>query len=124
LVATNRLLARTSRAHATFVATAIALSIAEAVTLSAVWRHHAGSGTAKAAATFWILTALGYFLTPILQRLEATPSGAARTVAGLDGVDVVATREPAPEDVVVTTDRAHLVVTGPAGRVALDRGEA
>ena len=81
LVATGRLLARSPRASAAFVGTTVSLTIAEAITFSAVWRNNPGSGTAKAAATFWILTALGYFLIPILQRLEVAPPGAARTVA-------------------------------------------
>jgi len=95
LVATTDVLMLRDRRFVPLVAaTAGALGLTTALVLVAIWVEH-GSGLARAIGAFAILTALGYFLTPVLQRFSAEPKGAspAVTVLGaLNGVELVASR--------------------------------
>ena len=121
---TNRLLVRDPRALALFAATSAALAVAMSITLGAIWSEDPGDSWAKALAVFWILTALGYFLTPIAQRfLRAAPEPAARVIARLDGVELTATSEAGEGDIVVSAANGRLTVRLPQGEVELAEGE-
>jgi hypothetical protein len=123
VVATNRLLVQSSRLLVVFAATCTALAVAEGVTLALVWTEAEGAQYAKLATAFWILTALGYFLTPLLQRAQAAKPTPARTIATVDAAELVATRDPQAGDVVVAYDRGRLVVRTAEADTRLERGE-
>jgi hypothetical protein len=81
-------------------------ALAVSLTLVPLWRDDdPGSGLAKAIGVAWILAALAYFLAPVLQRWTAVGELGAgeRVLASLDGVELVATRNPA--DAIVVADR-------------------
>lgn len=103
VVATQRLLIRTSGPTWVFGATAACAAIATLTT----WAAISGDGdTWEIPAIFWVLTVLGYLLLPVLQRFgapevagSAAPSipehhddPAERVLDALDGVELVVTR--------------------------------
>ena len=94
IAVTARLLSR-SRAlvRLAWVAGALA-TVAAAVSYVAISRDDSGDGLGRLIAVLWILAGLAYLLVPVLQRFTAagTPPGGERTIAELDGVEVVATR--------------------------------
>jgi hypothetical protein len=98
LVTTQRLLLRVSRLTVVFYGTAVVAVLAAVVTGSAIWAEGDGGedapGLWEATAIFWILAALGFLLLPVLQRFASAgvESSEARTLATLDGVELVATR--------------------------------
>ena len=94
VLATNVLMLRDRRFVPLVAVTAGALALTTALVLVAIWGEH-GSAIARAIGAFAILTALGYFLTPVLQRFAAEPKAARPdvTVLGvLNGVELVASR--------------------------------
>ncbi len=107
LVATTALLltarpALRRLAYAAGVLTAIAVSL----TLVPVWRDEGpGSTLAKAMGVSWILAALAYLLAPVLQRWTAVGEldRDEHVLGALDGVELVATRDPG--DAVVVPGR-------------------
>jgi hypothetical protein len=108
LVLVATLLAATARSLASAMpsvglarACAALATAAALTTLFAVWRHHPGSALAKLIAALWILTALAFFLVPIVRRWTAAAeaAGDSRVLASLGDVELVATRTP--EDGVV-----------------------
>lgn len=66
---------------------------ATAASIVAIWNEDPGSTAGKAIAVLWILSALAYFLVPVLQRFTSAgvPETAERVIAELDGVALVAT---------------------------------
>jgi hypothetical protein len=98
LISTQRLLLRIERLAVVFYATAVAAGVATGLTIFAIWSEFGGEGTGdgilQAIAVFWILTALGYLLLPVLQRFTSAdaPETAERVLAELNGVKLVATR--------------------------------
>ena len=125
VLATNRLLVREARLLRLFAATAAVLAVASLVTVGVIWSGDSPPDAAvKAAAAFWILTALGYFLTPIAARFTgAQPERPARVIAAVDGVELVAGKSFLAGETVVSTARGRLVVETPAGREELAEGE-
>jgi hypothetical protein len=84
-------------------------ALAVSLTLVPIWRDDDPGGTlAKAIGVSWILAALAYFLGPILQRWSAVGGAEAgdRVLASLDGVELVATRQPGTDLVVTERPRA------------------
>ena len=96
VLTTNVLMLRDRRFVPLVAATAGALGLTAALVIVAIWGEHGSSALARAIGAFAILTALGYFLTPVLQRFAAQPTEAASqgvTVLGaLDGIELVASR--------------------------------
>jgi len=96
LLATQRLLLRVARLAPVFYGTAAAATVAAVLTIAVIWAEQDGSqdGFAQAIAVFWILTALGYLLLPVLQRFTSAgvPETADRVLAELNGVKLVATK--------------------------------
>lgn len=98
LISTQRLLLRVERLAVVFYATAVAAGIASGLTIFAIWAEFGGGGSSdgilQAIAVFWVLTALGYLLLPVLQRFTSAgaPTTAERVLAELDGVKLLATR--------------------------------
>jgi hypothetical protein len=117
---TDVLMLRDRRFAPLVVGTAAVLGLTTALTLGAIWTD-GGSGTAIG--VLLILTALGYFLLPVLQRLAGVPPVAApgapatgeTLVARVEGLDLVAvpagSRAGAP------------FVRGEDGRLTLVRGD-
>jgi hypothetical protein len=94
VAATARLLARDERVVGlAWLAGALAAAAATA-SITAIWRESSSGTVGKAIAILWILTALAYFLVPVLQRFTSAgePETAERILAELDGVRLVATR--------------------------------
>ena len=120
LATTNRLRVRDQRFVPLWGGTLAALALATALTTAAIWAEDAGSGLGKAIAAFWILSVLGWFLVPVLQRLAGTTAVAAsypaaeRVIATLDGVDVLVTTIPVEGDALIdasaTTRGEYLVL--------------
>jgi hypothetical protein len=85
---------------------AAALAVALGSTLALIWVHDAGNGVAKVAAACWILAVLGWGLVPVLQHSSAagaaSEADAERVVATLADVDLVVTRHPRQDDLVVS----------------------
>ena len=85
-------------------------ALAVSFTLVPIWRDDdPDSALAKAIGVTWILAALAYFLGPVLQRWSAVGEEAEsgdRLLASLDGVDLVATRQPGTDLVVAERPRA------------------
>lgn len=94
LVSTQRLLLRVEALKGLVGATAVAAGLATFFTAVAIGGDGGGDGLWQAGAIFWIVTALGYLLLPVLQRFTAAGAAAAvgRVLAELDGVQLVATR--------------------------------
>ena len=107
LATTNRLRVRDRRFVPLWGGATAALAVATALTTAAIWAEDAGSGLGKAIAAFWILSVLGWFLVPVLQRLAQTDApaismaAAERVIATLDGVDALATANAAEGDVAI-----------------------
>ncbi len=127
VLATNRLLLQNERAWPVVVFTWLSLFVATTITIANIWSNDVGEGAGKAMATFWILTVLGYFLTPVLQRfVSAGPeTGAAgpRTVAVVAGAELVATRAPDAGAVAVRASRDRLTVRADGRDEELGEGE-
>jgi hypothetical protein len=107
LVATTGLLLTTRPAlQRLAIAAGILAATAVSLTLVPIWRDEdPGSTLGKAIGVAWILAALAYLLAPVLQRWSAvgdTTTGE-RALGTLDGVELVATREPG--DALVVTER-------------------
>jgi hypothetical protein len=98
IVGTQCLLLRNPDLRVLVGGTALMTAIATGLTFAAIETDE----TWQPAAIFWILTALGYLLLPMLQRFTAagTPKAAVRVLGALNGVERVATRGPV-EGVVV-----------------------
>ena len=99
LVATQRLIVRDLRLLPFFYATTAVAAIATGLTVSAIHAEDdggdsTGDGPLQAILIFWILTALGYLLLPVVQRFTSSsePSTEARVLGELDGIEVLATR--------------------------------
>ena len=109
LVATTGLLLTRRPALQRLAAAAGGLTtLAVSLTLVPLWRDDdPGSALAKAIGATWILAALAYLLGPVLQRWSAVGDveTGERVLATLDGVDVVATREPGDSPVVIERPR-------------------
>lgn len=111
LVTTQRLLLRVEGLTILFFATAVVAGLAVLATGAAIWGERDGGGDApgtwEASAIFWILTALGFMLVPVLQRFTATGASPAdiRVLATLGDVELVASRGPL-EGVAVETPSA------------------
>ena len=94
VLTTNVLMLRDRRFVQLVAATAGALGLTTVLVLVAIWGEH-GSALARAIGALAILTALGYFLTPVLQRFAAEPNAARPdvTVLGvMNEVELVASR--------------------------------
>ena len=117
---TSRLRVHDERFVPLWLGTLATLTVAAFLTAVAIWAEDAGSGLGKAIAAFWILSVLGWFLVPVLQRLAGTAAAhtsqpmAERMIATLDSVDVIITATPAAGDVLVDASAAapgeHLVL--------------
>jgi hypothetical protein len=109
LVATTGLLLTRRPALQRLAAAAGGLTtLAVSLTLVPLWRDDdPGSALAKAIGATWILAALAYLLGPVLQRWSAVGDveTGERVLATLDGVDLVATREPGDSPVVIERPR-------------------
>jgi ABC-type tungstate transport system substrate-binding protein len=94
VAATARLLARDEPVVGlAWLAGALAVAAATAF-VTAIWRESTSDTFEKALTILWILTALAYFLVPVLQRFRSAvePEAAERILGELDGVRLVATR--------------------------------
>lgn len=93
VVTTARLLARAPRLVRLAGAAGALATLAAAVSIWALWSEDPGDAVGRAVAALWILTALAYFLVPVLQRFSTAGEHAAPRVLGeLDGVELVASR--------------------------------
>jgi hypothetical protein len=111
LLATRPALRRLALAAGGLAAAAVSL------TLVPLWRDEGpGSALAKAIGVTWVLAALAYLLAPVLQRWTAVGEldRDERVLGALDGVELVATRDPA--DAVLVTGRPR-----PGERLVLRR---
>lgn len=92
LVSTQLLLLRVEALKGLVGATAVTAGLATLFTAVAIGGDGGGDGLWQAAAIFWIFTALGYLLLPVLQRFRAagTSQAVGRVLAELDGVQLVA----------------------------------
>jgi hypothetical protein len=95
LIATTGLLLARRLVRLAAVAGALA-GLAVAVSVSGIWTEPDSETFIKALAVLWILAGLAYFLVPILQRFSSVGAdeAAVRTLAELDGVELVASRNP------------------------------
>ncbi len=94
VAATAQLLARGERIVAlAWLAGGLAM-VASSASIAAIWSENPGDTIGKLIAALWILTALAYFLVPVLQRFTSAgaPQSAERVLAELNGVKLVATR--------------------------------
>ena len=110
-----------NRKGAEFALTAgILATVSVSLTLVPIWRdEEPGSTLGKAIGVAWILAALAYLLAPVLQRWSAvgdTTTGE-RVLGTLDGVDLVATREPG--EALIVTERPR-----PGERLVLRRSRS
>ena len=94
LVATTALLLARSRALVRLAAAAGGLAaLAAALSIAGVWSGDSNDGLVKTLAALWILSALCYFLVPVLQRFAVAEAASDdRVLASLDDVELVATR--------------------------------
>lgn len=95
LIATTGLLLTRRPALARLAAVAGGLAaVASGLSVIGVWAESSGGAFVKTLAVLWILAALCFFLVPVLQRFTAAGAdeSAPRVVAGLEGVEVVASR--------------------------------
>lgn len=93
LVSTQLLLLRVEALKGLVGATAVATGLATLFSAVAIGGDGGGDSLWQLAAIFWILTALGYLLLPVLQRLRTagTPQAVGRVLAELDGIQLIAT---------------------------------
>jgi hypothetical protein len=94
VAATAQLLARSERVvRLAWLAGGLATAAA-IVSIAAIWSESPGDTIGKLIAALWILTALAYFLVPVLQRFTSAgvSKTADRVLAELNGVQLVATR--------------------------------
>ncbi len=93
LVSTQRLLLRIESLLPLAAGTAVVAALATLLTCIGIGADDA-DGLWQLTAVLWILTALGYLLLPVLQRFTAAGGVplAARVLAELDGVELVAVR--------------------------------
>jgi len=93
IAVTAQLLARSARIiRLAWIAAGLAVA-ASGVSIGAIWKESPGDTIGRALAVLWILTALAYFLVPVLQRFTAAggPERAERVLAVFDDVELVAT---------------------------------
>jgi hypothetical protein len=95
VAATAQLLARAERiVLLAWLAGGLATA-ASSASIAAIWSDSPGDTFGKLIAALWILTALAYFLVPVLQRFTSAavaPDAAERVLAELNGVRLVATK--------------------------------
>jgi hypothetical protein len=107
LVATTGLLLTTRPAlQRLALAAGVLAAVAVSLTLVPIWRDDdPGSTLGKAMGVTWILAALAFLLAPVLQRWSAIGETATgdRVLGTLDGIELVATRDPA--DALLVTER-------------------
>ncbi len=97
LVSTTALLfARRRELVALAVAAGCLAGLAALLAVVGIWTEPASDTFVKVMAAAWILAALCYFLVPVLQRFRgaAVEPTALRILGELDGVELVASREP------------------------------
>lgn len=95
IAATSLLLARGGAPTILAHLAAVLATIAAALSVVGIWTEPDNDRYVQAVAVVWILTALAYFLVPVLQRFTtAGRESAVRTLGHLDGVELVAAREP------------------------------
>ncbi len=94
VAATAQLLARNQRVVALAWLAGGLAAAASTASIAAIWRESPGDTEGKLIAALWILTALAYFLVPVLQRFTSAgvPATAERILGELDGISLVATR--------------------------------
>jgi hypothetical protein len=70
--------------------------LAATVSVTGIWAEPDSESFVKVLAVLWILAGLAYFLVPILQRFSSVGAdeAAVRILAELDGVELVASRNP------------------------------
>jgi len=91
IAVTARLLAESPALTRLAVVTGILAGCAASISLYAIWGHDSDA-LGKALAVLWILTGVGYFLIPVLERFRAeTPDPDVRVLAALDDVELVLT---------------------------------
>lgn len=108
------LMARSPRLRLLVVTTICVTAMATGLSAYAVWEEDASAAFEKLIFVFWILAALGFLLSPVLQRATRSSERAAggRVVAGLKGVDLLAVKGgPAFVDAVVRVADDGLTVT-------------
>lgn len=94
LVATTaRLLARAPWIVRLARGAGVLASVAAAVSIWALWSEGGGDAAGRAVAALWIVTALAYFLVPVLERFTTAGEDTSPRVLGeLDGVELVASK--------------------------------
>lgn len=93
---TGLLLARRPALVGLAAAAGALAALAASVSVAGIWTEPDSESFVKALAVLWILAALAYFLVPILQRFSSVGAddAAIRVLAELDGVELVASRNP------------------------------
>jgi hypothetical protein len=117
IAATGLLLTARPMLRRLALAAGLLAAIAVSLTLVPLWRDaDPGSGLAKAMGVAWVLAALAYLLAPVLQRWTAVGELEAgeRVLGSLDGIELVATRDPG--NAIVVTGRPR-----PGERLVLRR---
>jgi hypothetical protein len=93
MATTSLLLARRARITRLASGAGALAAIAAVLSLFALWTGNSGDALVKSIAVFWILSALAYFLVPILERFSPPAAASAdRKLAALGDVELVATR--------------------------------
>jgi FtsH-binding integral membrane protein len=94
VAAAARLLAQTEALVRLAYATGLLAAAAAAVSIALVWQENPSGESGKVLAVLWILTALGLFLVPVLQRFTAAGASPrdTRVLATLGDVELVASR--------------------------------
>jgi hypothetical protein len=96
IASTGLLLARRPTLVALAAAAGALAAAAAALSIAGIWSEPEGDTFVKVVAALWIVTALCFFLVPVLQRFTSAGAvGAARVLGELDGVELVAVRGPA-----------------------------
>jgi hypothetical protein len=84
LAATARLLLRRAALEPLYLAHLVLLTFAAAATVWVIWDDDAASDAgAKVLGAVWILTALSWFLVPVLGRTDSGPAAASERVVGI-----------------------------------------
>lgn len=95
VTATALLLARSGAPVVLGSAAGALAAVAAALSIALIWLEPAHEAYVQLAAAVWILAALAYLLAPVAQRYgSAGEPQAIRTLGRLDGVELVASREP------------------------------